>query len=82
VNVVKVNVVKVNVVKVNVVCSMLKALNAEALKCIRAEMLKLAILFHHTLICVFRLVIILMSGVNAHHEQISVVFGGNYGTER
>jgi hypothetical protein len=54
----------------------LKCKRAEVINCKRAEMLKLAILFHYTVICMLGYVIILMSGEDAHHEQINVCFGG------
>ena len=63
-------------------CSVLKALNAEALKCIRAEMLKLAVIFVNTAMYVFGLVFLLLMCEDAHHEQINVCFGGFNGTER
>jgi hypothetical protein len=54
-------------------CSALKALNAEALKCRRAEMLKLAVLFVNTAMYVFRLSFILLRYEDAYHGQTSVV---------
>jgi hypothetical protein len=38
------------------------------------EMPNLNILFAYTVICAFRLVIILMGGVNAHHRQANGVY--------
>jgi hypothetical protein len=39
-----------------------------------AEMPKLAILFHYTVICVFGLVIILMGGEDSHYRQANGVY--------